>query len=417
MRLVHCLAGLIVATALVGCAGGDEDAATPRERWTMRALFASRSAPITTLRINDRAQIIAGPSVWWKGKASELGTLGRKGEQPHAAAINNRGQVAGYLFDVRSFSETHSMILRTPVVWQGERTRALSLLSGDPKAWPPPWVEGDWGGEATAINDRGQIVGWSDTRPVGDGIEHAFLWQRGKMRDLGTLGGEESRAMAINDRGQVIGSWGERGALTYAFLWENGKMHDLGTLGGRSEAVAINERGQVVGWSETKAKNKDGYPIAHAFLWQRGKMRDLGTLGGEESRAVAINDRGQVVGSSETGAKDRDGDPITHAFLWENGKMHDLGTLGGPSSEAVAINELGQIVGSSDTSAKTVVGGFPITHAVVWERGSRPIDLGALGAPSAEPASEAHQINERSQIVGSGMTERGEMVILWTLRR
>ena len=48
-------------------------------------------------------------------------------------------------------------------------------------------------------------------------------------------------------------------------------MTDLGTLGGKeSEAVAINDRGQVVGWSQTKAKDKYGEPIAHAFLWQTG---------------------------------------------------------------------------------------------------------------------------------------------------
>ncbi len=48
-------------------------------------------------------------------------------------------------------------------------------------------------------------------------------------RDLGTLGGRWSVAQAVNARGQVAG-WsatkiaGER----HAFLWENGKMTDLG---------------------------------------------------------------------------------------------------------------------------------------------------------------------------------------------
>ena len=50
---------------------------------------------------------------------------------------------------------------------------------------------------------------------------------------------------------------------------------------------------------------------------------DLGTLGGPASQAKAINDKNQVVGWSQTA----DGDG--HAFLWEDGLMTDLGHLGG----------------------------------------------------------------------------------------
>ena len=115
------------------------------------------------------------------------------------------------------------------------------------------------------------------------------------ITDLGTLpGGDWSDAVAINNRAQVIGNSFDEGP---AFLWQNGKMRALGTLGGKSStAVAINDRGQVVGDSYTKAKDKDGYPIWHAFLSEKGTMRDLGTLGGQDSEAAAINDQGQVVG-------------------------------------------------------------------------------------------------------------------------
>jgi probable HAF family extracellular repeat protein len=41
-----------------------------------------------------------------------------------------------------------------------------------------------------ALNDRGQIVGTSAVESsFDDGASHAFLWRRGVMRDLGTLGG------------------------------------------------------------------------------------------------------------------------------------------------------------------------------------------------------------------------------------
>jgi len=95
-----------------------------------------------------------------------------------------------------------------------------------------------------------------------------------------------------------------------AFRRQDGKLRDLGTLGGTSsQADAINERDQVVGWAATGAKNEDGSQVWHPFVWQNGKMVDLGTLAGQ-GRAVAINDRAQIVGWSET----KSGAP--HAVLW-----------------------------------------------------------------------------------------------------
>ena len=42
---------------------------------------------------------------------------------------------------------------------------------------------------------------------VGDSTRHAFLWQNGKMTDLGTPGGKSTNchANAINSNGQVVG--------------------------------------------------------------------------------------------------------------------------------------------------------------------------------------------------------------------
>ena len=60
-----------------------------------------------------------------------------------------------------------------------------------------------YGSSANAINDRGQVVGYSGT---SNGLSlHAFRWEKGKMTDLGTLGGSYSSANAINERGDVVG--------------------------------------------------------------------------------------------------------------------------------------------------------------------------------------------------------------------
>ena len=160
------------------------------------------------------------------------------------------------------------------------------------------------------------------------------------ITDLGTLGGgyQNCTAAAINDSAQVAGGCGDARGRQHAFLWQRGKMTDLGTLGGHdSGASLIDGRGQIAGTSLTARPAR-----LHAFLWQNGKMTDLGTLGGRTSRPRALNDRGQVVGESERA------DGTVHAYLWQAGKMTDLGTLGGSESDAAAINARGWIVGRSE---------------------------------------------------------------------
>jgi probable HAF family extracellular repeat protein len=89
-------------------------------------------------------------------------------------------------------------------------------------------------------------------------------------------------------------------------------MIDLGTLGSNnySDAVAVNDHGQVVGYSSSAA----GSP--HAFSWTaRGGMVDLDPfLSGGYSLAFAVNNRGQIVGSIRLG--------LEHATLWRLRRHH-----------------------------------------------------------------------------------------------
>jgi len=84
--------------------------------------------------------------------------------------------------------------------------------------------------------------------------------------NLGKLPGDTyySRAYGINDKGQIVGDSVKDKTISHAFLWQNGKMIDLGTLPGgqNSDAMGINNNGQIVGGS-----NLGGGSYSIATLW------------------------------------------------------------------------------------------------------------------------------------------------------
>jgi probable HAF family extracellular repeat protein len=208
------------------------------------------------------------------------------------------------------------------------------------------------------------------------------------VTDLGTLGGDESEAHAVNDKGQVVG-WSRLphdptygGQPQHAFIYDQGTISDLGTLGGHwSTAHGINNTGWVVGRSQITT----GTGVIHAFLYRDGAMYDLGTLGGTNSLAYDINEKGDIVGYSNTASGG------THAFLYSNGVMRDLGTLGSDFSVAYAINDNGVIAGWSQ-DASNVVHGFRYSAGTMLNlgRGGYGYDIdnkdqvvGVISIPSA----------------------------------
>lgn len=292
----------------------------------------------------------------------------------NANAINNRGQVA---VDA-SFLDENDV----------EEIRAFFWSRGE-------FIDlGSFGGfytEAVDVNDRGQVVGNGAT-PSGDLLP--FLWWRGEMMDISELG-TFVRARAINNKGQVAGngtdvSLPEDERQSRAAIWHRGRVTDLGTLGGYfSEAFAINNRGQVVGYSLTSDDD------IHAFLWQRGRMTDLGTPG-FTSFAYAINDRGQILGTSDEAS---DG----YIVIWDKGRTIRIGTIGEEFQQIFALNNRGQIVGYGFNDS------LGEDHAVIWDRGAF-IDLGTLGGDF----SGAFDINDRGQIAGDADTESDQgHAVIW----
>ena len=280
---------------------------------------------------------------------------------------------------------------------------------------------------STWISPNGLVAGFSqngEIDPLIPGLpeDHAVLWRKGGILDLGTLpGGYESQGYAVNSRGQVIGlalngvpdPLSIFGYQARAFLWQNGAMQDLGTLGG-PDAIAffLNEPGQVTGFSYISSTPNSvatpcgaNIPTADPFLWDNVTMLDLGTLGGTCGIPSAINARGQVVGQS-----DMAGELTFHPFLWTKpGPMQDLGTLGGDNGLTTWINDDGAIVGDADRP------GSQQHDAVLWSDGMM-IDLGVLAGDSC---SKAYYVNSRVQIVGTSENQTlcdiptGEHAFLW----
>ena len=211
------------------------------------------------LSINDRDQVIGLSSkdgdaeLLSGGRLTDLGSLNGHGSV--ALGINNHGTVVGY------------SQLTLPVI------DPLPIITRPGSATLP-------------------------IEPVNPSIDHAFIYRHGRMTDLRTLGGSSAEAMAINNHGEVAGWSDTTGDVAeHAFVYRNGEMTDLGTLGGsESAATAINDRGQVVGWTQIA-----GTYQAHQFLYSNGQMVDLTALFPTLEQVVGINNRGQILGLGMNG--------------------------------------------------------------------------------------------------------------------
>lgn len=143
-------------------------------------------------------------------------------------------------------------------------------------------LDGATSSTATAINDRGQVVGSADGRP--------FIWNPSDatIRELERLPGDEwAYPFDLNDQGLTVGVSGSR-----AVLWDTatGDTRNLGTVlpdGGHSVANGVNEVGQVV-------------LMAGGANWVLDLSSNQLTEapGTTLGYAIAINDRGQAVGMS-----------------------------------------------------------------------------------------------------------------------
>lgn len=337
---------------------------------------------------------------WDRDGVSTLPSLPNAETVPHggsnANGINDSGIVAG-ISSYGLVSPYNGSAYYHAVKWRHGNVHDLGDLGGG-DSW------------ANYINSRGMVVGYaynsiSDPYSFYGTQYHAVTWSEGKIVDLGTLGGTDSEAWTANDRGEVIGI----SLLNTppvppfnqpqedAFVWSKGQMHDLGTLGGNfSTPTAINRNGQVTVLSFDHTNQQ-----YQSFLWCERHKVVLSGLGGSFVEATTLNDFGIATGAGA--------DPTNTTFVAEvwlpTGKALAMGTVGSDTgSIGLGINNRGVIVGGSGS---VTLFGNNYAHAFVWRNGSMT-DLNTLiPAGSSLTLNVAYAINDRGMIAGLGTNSDG----------
>lgn len=255
---------------------------------------------------------------------------------------------------------------------------------------------------ASDINDRGIVVGWSET---ASGEVHAFRWTAGRgMVDLGALPGHSfSQATGIVNAwlpngGQVVGVSGGPDGLVPVIWSTSGAIRvlDIPLPAGASFAFPLdmNVWGAIAGWVDA------GSP--HAFAWMPGlgsyDLTGSAPVSGFEGSAFAVTDLGRVgVTTQAFGACGSAIGSCWRTFVWSPAAGYQaIGTPGGETEVAV--------VGDGMNGAGTVVGSYLRADLVAqpyrWRAGTGIVALPIGIDAAASRGAYATSVNERGRIVG-----------------
>lgn len=319
----------------------------------------------------------------WAGTPVDLNTLGGPNSAVAWPNKNNHGLIAGIAetADMNPLGEEWSCAQASFYPFITGHI-CLGFIWQDGVMTPLPPSPGGIDSYASGINDKGQVVGWAENGvhdptcnsapPVNQILQfEAAVWGPGlgQMRQLSPLAPDpDSAATAINDKGQIVGISGlcanAAGSTSaeHAVLWEseNAPPINLGNFDGGlawNTPTAINNRGQIVGFGNQKGSAATAFnPIA--FFWNRENgIKPINPYSTDtNSWAWGINLHGQVVGQSFNQNTN-----VARAFLYENGEIWDMNSLIQADSSldlqlANDINDSGEIVGTAiDTSTGDTV--------------------------------------------------------------
>jgi hypothetical protein len=291
-------------------------------------------------------------------RAVDLGFLGRA-DTMKPGGLNDSGVVVGTAQDsgvgITAFYWTQAMgMRRLPVPPDGrdinnsaydvnDRNQIVGTVpiapgEGGSAIWNPDgtytfYLEGTWAGEQrpysiVQITNGGKVLGqsyWNDTTTV-----YPWIWYPNRgLVDISHTSEVGFFAFQMNDSGRVVGSRFNCFTTNTAYVYdiEERRLHwldpDYGSTCRASEATAVNDAGDVVGWART-----GGIPDMKPFIWNEtdGYRVLAGSVAPNRAdvRATDINNADQVVGRFNT-ANQR---LRTSFFYWdEDNRFHDLKKL------------------------------------------------------------------------------------------
>jgi uncharacterized protein (TIGR03437 family) len=210
---------------------------------------------IATFRCKALQVPVGLPCAFLSGADGTFRALAPSAVESHAGAINDSGDVAGWIRD----STSHA------VIWSHTgRTIDLNSLSNHPLSDP------------IAINSEGQVLG-SEYCWFGD-CSGPFFYDGQTLTMIQVPGATRVHPVSLNDNGEVVGYYYTKDPyVSRSFYWSNGQAVDLNTViqgapNGTftSGAAYINNAGQIlagfVNTSNPAGLSGEGLPAATQYI-------------------------------------------------------------------------------------------------------------------------------------------------------
>lgn len=339
-RLTQLIRGLSIIVVLLAVAGSTLPVQAQILKYRIDDLGTFGSPGSETYSaaygINERGDVTGGAHddsyashafLYRNGRLIDVGAFNPEYIRDIGQAVNNYGQVAGRSISWSPYPKFPTWVDRP-------------LLGSDREAPFDPALDVGIDGEASDINDRGQMAITLTRVPGYRAVSRAHRWDpESGLHEIEfpsqpAGGTTESTAWAINQQGYVAGAFIGPDLASHAYIWDpqTNQVIDLhGTYASGSAVYAINDRGDAAGWWV-----EDGQIDPDAVVWRYdGQVVTIpADLLPELSSGTAedINNLGDVVGW--------DGHPrqLASPIAWV--AFDALGGGPGDDPEPIALNDL-----------------------------------------------------------------------------